>query len=365
MPVKSLTRLVLAALAALAVAAGLSACGGGSDKDALALLRKGFSQPINSANITIDVSVKIDGVPQLSKPIRVKLGGPYKTNGPKKLPSLDWDLSVSGGGQTFSAGVVTTGDDAFINFQGTNYEVGKAAVAKYNQQLAARNPQGNSLKAFGIDPVNWVKDASKEGDSTVAGVNTQHVSAGVDVAKFFNDINKVLTKARTSGVPGTAAPQTQLTKEQIDQVEKVIKDPHFDAYIAKSDSKFRRVSVSMDFDVPESARASARGVTGGNVSLSVELAGVGEPQTITAPTGAKPLSELTQQLGGLGGLGSALGGGAAGLGGAGGSSGSTPSAPGGSGSSPNSQQYKKYADCLNKAKPSDVAAIQRCAQLLK
>jgi hypothetical protein len=362
-PVKFLTRLLLAVLAVVAVAA-LSACGGGNDKDALALLKKGFDQPIKSANITIDVSVKVDGVPQLSKPIRVKIGGPFQSNGPKRLPSLDWDLSVSGGGQTFSAGVVTTSDNAFVNFQGTNYEVGKAAVAKYNQQLAQRNPSGaNSLKQFGIDPIDWVKDASKEGDANVAGVNTNHVSAGIDVEKFFKDLNKLLSKARTSGVPGTTGTQAQLTAKQIDQVKKVVKDPKFDAYLGKADNTFRRVSVSMDFSVPDELKSSARGLTGGNVNVSVELAGVGDPQTITAPTNAKPLAELTKQLGGIGGLGSALGA-TGGLGGAAGGSAGSGSA-GGSGSNPSSAQFKKYSECLNKAKPSDVAAIQRCAQLLK
>jgi hypothetical protein len=359
-PVKPFTRLLLA-LAAAVIAAGLAACGGGSDKDAKALLRKGFSKSINSANITIDVTAKVDGVPSLSKPIRVKLGGPYQTNGPKKLPSLNWDLSVSGGGQTFSAGVITTGDNAFVNFQGTNYELGKAAVAKYNQMLAQRKPSGNNLKRFGIDPVNWVKDAHEEGDATVAGVSTTHVSAGLDVGRFFNDLNQVLTKARNS-VPGTTAPQ-QLTPQQIDQIKNVIKDPKFDVYVGKADGKFRRVAVDLGFEVPSSAQASARGVKGGNVSISVELAGVGDPQTITAPTNVKPIAELTKQLGGLGSLGTALGatGGAGGTG-----TGSAGSSAGGTtGSGPNSAQYKKYAECLNKAKPSDVAAIQRCATLLK
>lgn len=360
MSVKPFTRLLVLALVAVAaaLAVGLAACGGGSDKNAKALLRKAFSRPIGSANITIDVNAKVDGVASLSQPIRVKLGGPYQSNGSKKLPSLNWDLSVSGGGQTFSAGVTTTGDNAFVNFQGTNYEVGRQAVAKYNQSLAQRNPQGKSnLKRFGIDPINWVKDAHEEGDATVAGVSTTHVSAGLDVGRFFSDINKVLSKARAS-VPGTTATQ-QLTPAQIDQIKKVIKDPKFDVYVGKADGKFRRVAIDLGFQVPDSAQASVRGVKGGNVSVSVELAGVGEPQTITAPTNVKPLAELTKQLGGLGSLGTALG--ATGGAGAGSSGGSA----GGTGSAPNSQQYKKYAECLNKAKPSDVAAIQRCATLLK
>ena len=353
-------RLLLAALAIAMLAAVAAGCGGGSSKDAEALLERGFSREIKSANVTVDVTAKVDGVAQLSKPIRVKLGGPYETSGPKKLPKLQWDLSVTGGGQTFSAGVIATGDNAFVNFQGTNYEVGKDKVAQYNQTLQQRNPTGKStLQDFGINPLNWVKDASEEGDSTVAGVKTTHVSAGLDVRRLFKDFNdKLLGK---SGLPSTAAaPRPQrLTDDQIDQIAKVVKDPKFDVYVGKADGKIRRVSVDLDFEVPESARESANGLNGGNVNISVELAAVDEPQRITAPTGAKPLDELTKQLGGLGALGGTLGGSAGGAGsnGAGGA--------GGTGGAPSSQQYQRYAECLNKAKPSDVAAIQRCAELLK
>jgi hypothetical protein len=337
-------------------------CGGGNDKDAQALLRRGFAAPINSANVTVDISAQVNGVPALSKPIRVKLAGPYQTNGPKKLPSLNWDLSLSGGGQTFSAGFITTGDNAFVNFQGTNYDVGAQAVAKLNQQLAQRNPTGRtSLKQFGIDPIDWVTNASDEGESTVAGVTTKHVSAGLDVSRLFNDLNKSITQAR-GAVPG-AAPPAKLTQAQIDQIKNVVHDPKFDVYVGKADGKIRRVSLNLDFEVPKSSQSSTRGISGGNVSVSVEFAAVGEPQHIAAPTGAKPISQLTQQLGGLGGLTGALGG--AGAGGPTGGTGGTGGSGGAGGTAPNSAQFKSYSDCLNKAKPSDVAAIQHCAALLK
>ena len=369
MSVRHLTALVLAALAAV-----LSACGGGED-DAKALLQKAFKSQIESANVTVDLTAKLEGVPQLEQPVRVKLGGPYKSNGPKAVPSLNWDVSVSGGGQTFSAGLISTGDAGFVNFQGTNYQVDDATWQQVEQGAAQGDTTGNrSFKDFGVDPLSWLKDASEEGDSDVAGVKTKHVTGDIDVEKLFKDLNKVVQRA--GGQLGQAQTQ-QLTPEVIDQIKQVVKDPKFDVYVGEQDNKIRRTSISMDFDVPEDAQAGARGLKGGTLDISVEFAGVGEPQTIEAPANAKPISELAQQLGGLGGALGATGG----IGGdsgsdsgssdspggglPGGTPGGAPGTPGGSGRSPSQDQFKRYADCLNDADPSDSAAIQRCSEILK
>src|SRR5205814_750672 len=133
-------------------------------------------------------------------------------------------------------------------------------------------------------------------------------------------------------------------------------------YVGKQDSKIRRVALSLQFSVPKQNQAATRGIQGGTVSVSVEFAAVGEPQTIQAPANSKPISELAKQLGGLTG---GLGGAASGIGGGttGGSSGGGAGA--GAGGSPSADNYQRYAQCLNAAKPSDTAAIQRCAALLK
>lgn len=344
----------------------LTGCGGGGEKDAKALLKRAFSESIPSANVTIDFSAKVEGVPQLSQPIRLKLGGPYKSNGRGRLPSLNWDISVSGGGQTFSAGLISTGDRGFVNFQGTNYEVGQTTMAQLQQAASSGGTSGSrSLKQFGVDPLAWVRDASEEGDSNVAGVTTKHVSAGIDVGRLFTDLNKIVSKA--GGAVGSVRPQ-QLTPQVIDSIKKVVHDPKFDAYVGKKDGKLRRLALSLRFDVPERSQATLRGLKGGTVTLSVEFAAVGEPQTIAAPAGARPISELTKQLGGLGGALGATGGiGGGGSTGAtpGGTPGGEPGASGGGGQSPTSAQFQRYAECLNKAKPSDTAALNRCSRLLK
>ena len=343
---------IVVLLAAVALIVGCGGSGGNS-KDARALLDKAFKQSITSADMTLNIEAKVNGVAQLQQPISLKVAGPFQSNGKGKLPSFNWQVSVSGGGQAFSGGIISTGQNAFVNFQGTNYEVGADKVAQFNQQLSQNSGQGRSLKDYGIDPQAWIKDPTEAGSDNVNGVDTTHVTGSVDIGRMFSDFNKTIQKA---GSMSTAAPQ-QLSPDTIKKIEDVVKNPKFDIYVGKSDSKIRRLAVSVDFQIPADQQAKFQGASGGTLSFSIDFAKVGEPQKITAPTGARPISELQQQLGGLGG-------GLGGLGGSG-SSGSGGSGSGGSGSNPTAQQFQKYSQCLQKASPSDTAAIQKCAQLLK
>ena len=46
--------------------------------------------------------------------------------------------------------------------------------------------------------------------------------------------------------------------------------------------------------------------------------------------------------------------------------GSTPANPSdGQGDGPGTEQFQAYADCLDKARPEDTEALQRCAELLQ
>jgi hypothetical protein len=336
-------------------AALLSACGGGSSEDVKSTLDKAFSTPIKTARIDLEVNLKLDGIKQLNGPVKLSVQGPYETGGSQTIPKADWDIAASASGQNFSAGFISTGDNAWVGFQGQNYEVGKDAVAQINQQIkqAAGQKDKKGLSQFGIDPRDWLKDAKDEGDEKVGGVDTDHVSATLDVGKFLDDLNQLVKKAGSS--TGTNA---QITPSQKKQIEDVVKNPRFDVYVGKDDNVIRRLSADLSFTVPDQQQAQLGGLKSGTLSFSIEFADVGKPQTINAPQNAKPLSELTSQLGGLG---SVLGGGT-------GSSGSGSSGSGSSGSSsggPSAEALQAYSKCLQKADPSKPAELQKCADLLK
>jgi hypothetical protein len=350
--------LIFALLAAVALIAGCGGGGGGSSADARALIDKAFKTSIPSADMTLNISADVKGVPTLQQPVSLKVAGPYQSNGKGKLPDFNWQVSVSGGGQAFSGGLISTGDNAFVNFQGTNYELGTATVSQLNQRLAAQTGTGKSLKSFGIDPQAWVKDPQDQGDESVNGADTTHVQASVDVAKMFTDFNKTIQSA--GGAMGSSAPQ-QLSADTIQKIAQIVKSPKLDLYVGKSDNRIRRLSVKIDFEIPADQRAQFQGAESGTLSFQIDFAKVGEKQTVTAPANARPISELQQQLGGLG-----LGGGLGGSGGSSGSGGSGSSGSGGSGgSTPTPAQLDKYSKCLQAADPSDTGAIQQCSKLLK
>src|SRR4051794_8613584 len=352
--IRSLTLLVFALLAGV-----IAACGSGNSEDVKSTLDKAFSTPIKTARIDLEVTLKLDGVKQLNGPVKLSVQGPYETGGSQTIPKADWDIAASAAGQNFSAGFLSTGDNAWVAFQGQNYEVGKDAVAQINQQIkqAGGASQKKGLSQFGIDPRDWLTDAKDEGSEKVAGVDTDHVSAALDVGKFLDDLNQIVAKAGGS-IGGATA--NQLTPAQKKQIEDVVENPRFDVYAGKDDHIIRRLSADPSFKVPNDKQAQLSGLKSGTLSFSIEFADVGKPQTINAPESAKPLSDLTSQLGGLGSvLGGATGGGGSS------SSGSSSSGSGSSSAAGSSAALQKYSKCLQKADPSDSAALQKCADLLK
>jgi hypothetical protein len=341
------------ALVCVALAAAfLTACGSSNSGDVKNTLDKAFSTPIKSANIDLEVTLQLDGVKQLNGPVKLSVQGPYESGGSQTIPKADWDIAASAAGQNFSAGFTSTGDNAWVGFQGQNYEVGQQAVARLNQQIkqAAGKNKSKGLSQFGIDPRDWLKDAQDEGTEKIQGVDTDHVSAALDVGKFLDDLNRIVQKAGST--TGTSA---QITPAQKKQIQDVVENPRFDVYVGKNDNVIRRLSSDLSFKVPSDKQAQVGGLKSGTLSFSIEFGNVGQPQTIKAPANAKPLSELTAQLGGLSGV----------LGGAAGGSSSGSGSSGSSSSGPSAKALQAYSNCLQKADPSKAAELQKCADLLK
>lgn len=355
-----LPSLIVAALVVLVAALPL-ACGGGSDEDVTGLLDRSFAQSVESADVEFDAQLEIDGAPGLDAPVKIEASGPYVA-GDGGLPRLDIDLAVSaqGAGQTVRAGLLSTGDRAFVKFGGEFYEQPAEAVERANRELReGEGGEGSSLGDLGLEPSDWVAEGRDEGEEEVAGVPTRHVSAQLDVRALLSDLNGLAQRSQEAvgGVrPGTPRP---LTEQQLDQVEEVVDDPRFDVYVGAEDDVVRRISANLEFAVPEADRAAVGGIEGGSLRFSLELADVGGDQQVEAPASARPIADLAQQLQGLGGLG-ALGGGG----------GEVPAPEGetlapGAGEAPDVEALEGYADCIGEAQPDDAAAIERCAELLR
>ncbi|MDP9385795.1 MAG: hypothetical protein M3P50_11300 [Actinomycetota bacterium] len=362
MPVRlrSLQFLLLAVLAAVA----LAACGGDGDEatastDVNQLLKETFTgdKKVDSGRLNVVLGVNATGG-QASGPINVKLAGPFQTQGDNRLPKLKMDLDFSGSGQNVKAGVTSTGDKGFVNFNNQDYAVSdqifKQFQAGYEQaqkQAAQENKDQQSLSTLGIDPRKWLTNARNEGESKVGDADTIRITGGVDVPKLLEDINRALEKAATLGLQDQGRLPEKLTDEQRRQAAEAVKGLRVEIHTGREDKILRRMLVDMDVQPP--AGTSGQGPQAAAIKLDFSLTELNQDQEIAAPANTKPLDELLGQFGGLGGLGGLGGSGSDGSGGAGGSG----------GSSADQEQLQKYTDCITEA-GSDTKKAQECAKLL-
>jgi len=359
------TLLAVCALA-LPVPAVLAGCGGddsgASDEDPATVLEQTFSndETISSGDLSLTAGVEATG--EQGGSLDASLNGPFQGDpeNAQAIPQLDWTASASGefAGQSldFEGGLVISDDNAFVEYGGKTYEVGTDAFAQVADQLekqagAAASPttsfsegckqalqQAGATDTSGCDisPIDWLTNLSNEGTEDVGGAESVHVHGDLDVERMLSDVGNL-----ASAVPGASA--QGFDPSQLGLLSGAISDASMDVYSGESDHLLRKLDVSVTLDLSAIAGESAA-VDSVDIGFGIEINGVNEEQTIEAPTGAQPISDLFGDLGvDPGDLGAIPGlpGGAGGAGGAGGSD---------------------YLDCVQQAQTS--AEINKCAAQL-
>jgi hypothetical protein len=339
---------------ALPIPAAVAGCGGGNggnDEDPDQVLEQTFNNPekITSGNLDVSVSGSAEG--EQGGDFNASISGPFQAD-PKNdtaFPQLDLtaDVSVSSGGPSFSfdGSLIATEDNAYVEYQDQAYELGTQAFAEFRRAYAASARQNqaqgqedtdNVFSRFGVDPKTWLTNVSNEGTTDVDGTESIQIHGDADIAKIVADLQKI--QEQTGGAT------QQLTPEQIDQLTSAVESASIDVYSGVDDHLLRKLAVTLSIAPPEETGAPVSSV---DVDFSVTLSDVNQPQTISAPSNPKPISDLLNQLGipgipGLGGTGGFT------LPQGGGSSGGTTS--------------PQYLECIQQATSPD--QINACAQKL-
>jgi hypothetical protein len=341
-------RAVVALLLALVAAFALSACGSDDDSstttsggsgggtettDARTLLEETFTgtKDVRSGRFALSIRAGEDGGEQIS----VSLGGPFESEGGDAYPKFDIDADLDAGGQGFRAGMISTSDRLFVEFDGTAYEVPAEYLEMARRQTGTEDSAVPALPD--LDPQSWIENPEVVGTEQVGGVDTEHITADVDVRALMDSIDRVLAELDRQGLSGATGGQvpTAIPADARADLERAVKDPRIDVWTGSDDKTVRKIELTTGVQ-PEGERA-------GSASLTFELTELNEAQTIEAPTETRPIDELLAGLGGLLG-GAGLGGGAAG-GGA------------------DADALGEYQRCLTDA-AGDTAEQQQCADLL-
>jgi hypothetical protein len=367
----ALMAVLLVCLASVAVAA----CGsssGSSSEDAAGLLKDTFegNHKIDSGNINLALTINPTGSSSVSGPIKLSFGGPFQSGGSGKLPQSDFNVSISAEGKSGSLGIISTGSKGYITLQGTGYQLPADTFKKLQSSLSDLGASGSSsknstgLSNLGIKPLDWLQNPTVVGDETVAGDDTTHIRAGVNVQGLLTDLDTLLKKGSSLGVPKTANLSNGLSASTRAKLASEVRNTAFDVWTGKDDKMLRKLSIGTTLPVTGQTSTQLGGMTSAAIALTVQYSDLNQPQTITAPQTVRPYSEFSSKVDSLmQALQGATGATGSSSSGSGSSSGSSGSSNSGSGLAGASSSVKRYSKCVSDA-GNDISKMQRCASLL-
>jgi hypothetical protein len=370
---------ILALSATLAALAGIfAACGGDSDKsseDPQKVLESASLEGVKSGELDLSVQVNSEG--DEGGKVDVGLSGPFEAGEKGKLPQLQMELEASGNVQgedvDFSGGLTVLPDRAFVDYEGTDYEVDpttfgfvQSNIEQAQQGGGGTDPTACQKAGEGIEFSQFAENLENDGSADVDGTSTTKVSGDLNVSGGIDALIALTEDPACSSQLEAAGPLPLGELEEAKgELSKAIERSHVELYVGDDDI-IRKLVAELTVEPPE---ASGERV---ELDLELTLSGVNEEQSFSAPENAKPLEGLFRKLNinplELLELGSG-GGGLEGLleGVTGGSSGGSGSSSGGSSSGGGSElgagaAQKEYMQCLQQAEtPAD---LQKCASLL-
>ncbi len=372
---------IFALLVALtALAATFAACGDSSDKssqDPQQVIEDASLEGVESGSLDVSLAVESEG--EDGGNLDVSLSGPFESNGAKDLPQLAITASAKGAadgeGVDFEGGLTLLSDRAYVNYEGTEYEVDPTTFGFVKSGFEEAQQQGGSEgnpadltacqeAATGIEIGEFGENLVNDGSADVDGTSTTKISGDLDVGGTIDAIIELAENPACSAQLEAAGPlPIGELEEAKGELTSAVKKAHVEVYVGDDDI-IRKLVAEMTIE-PEGGKNEKV-----EVDFELSLSGVNEEQDISAPAGAKPLNLLFQKLDvnpielleagssgeGLGDLLEGL------IEDDSSSGGSSPEGSGGSGGGGGDDQ-QAYLNCLKGAEtPAD---LQRCASLIQ
>jgi hypothetical protein len=281
----------------------LGACGGavGSAQSLLDATFSGHTQ-IESGNVNLSFALSASGSSATTKPLAVRLSGPFQNVGASKLPRFALQLQLSAAGHTLNAGATSTGSALFVQLAGTWFSTPQSTYRALEEGYAQATKSASTVKArstfaaLGIEPGHWLLSPTDVGSTTIAGVQTAHLTASVDIPAFLADVSKFSQAGGGLGptLPGVAG--GTLSPTAIAELAKSIKAAHVDVYTGKSDHLLRRLEVTATVAGTPQTRALLGGLSSADLKVLLEFSDLNKPQAIVAPSHSEPPSQLLPAL---------------------------------------------------------------------
>jgi len=302
---------VLFAIALLALSFALAACGsGGSEKSGespQAVLDEATLEGIDSGSI--DLSLGLDAKGPEGGNLDISLSGPFQSLGKGELPKADLTArakgSIGGDKVDFEGGIVLLPNSAYVNYEGTDYEVDPATFGFVESTLnEAQQEAGAESGSAGaaacqeelgkLKVADFLEGSANEGSADVEGTATAKISGDLNVSGAIDTVLEAVESQACRAQLAAAGPlpsKSEVEKAK-DQVSSSLKSAHVDVYVGDDDI-VRQISAQLTIE-PKNDGKGPKSVA---IDADLKLSGVNEEQEISAPEDAKPLSKLFLKLG--------------------------------------------------------------------
>ena len=369
---------ILALFATLAAMASIfAACGGGDDdnsgEDPQKVVETASLEGVKSGEFDMSLHVNAEG--NEGGEVDVGLSGPFEAGAKGELPQAEVSIEADGSAQdediNFDGGLTLLTDRAFIEYEGTPYEVDpttfgflKSAFEQAQQQEGSEaDVTACQEAAEGIKFSQFADNLEDEGSEDIDGTSTTKVSGDLNVDGAIDALIQLTEDPACSSQLEAAGPlPIGELEEAKGELTKAIKKSHVEIAVGDDDI-VRKFAMELTVEPPDAKGEKVE------LEMDLTLSGVNEEQSFEKPSNAKPLEALFKQLGvnplellegagsseGLGGLLEGITGGS--------DSGGDGSSSGGGSELGASGDQKAYVQCLQKAQtPAD---LQKCARLLE
>jgi hypothetical protein len=226
-------------------------------------LEGAFEQSIHSAQLSFTLTGNSAG-----EPFGFSFDGPYQSNGPGQIPSVDLRLRAQATGTSaLEARLISDTSDFTVSYGGETYHLGDAQTMDNEW-----TPEIDEIARGSINLRRYIHDAEPPQDATLDGEAVTRFSGRLDSRALFDDLQHVLD--------GHPPPLEATTGTPDDR-------GRFEVDVAQSDGKLRRISGTyQDPDTP-----------GNNARFELRFTHVDEPQTTAAPpAGGRPIGDLYSRL---------------------------------------------------------------------
>ena len=224
---------------------------------------------------------------------KISLSGPFQSESEAELPELDLQATaegtVDGEDIDFDGGLTLLGGNkAYLGYEGTEYEVDPTTFGFVKSMLKKQGGGQGSEASACTDAVgklkisDFIENLNEGGSAEVGDTSTTKVSGDLNASAALDTISELIEDPACSEQLKAAGPlpSTAELDAAKSTVQDSVKDAHVDLYVG-DDHIVRQISAQATIEPP--AGSDNKGVKSVDVDLDMELTGVNEEQTISAP----------------------------------------------------------------------------------